>query len=138
MGLEALSRGALEITFIEKDPNACACITENLRRFGILKAHFRLLKGEALTQLLRLAKKGERFDLITIDPPYDLAPQLIPEILQCIDERHLLERGGLLFLEAGKNLELLIQALSLRALHLKEVRRYGRTHLHIFVPMEKM
>ena len=66
LGLEALSRGAAHVTFIENGRKAQALITENLR----------LMRCAAVAQILRLdatrlpANPGAPFDLVFLDPPY--------------------------------------------------------------------
>lgn len=63
LGIEALSRGAKEVTFVEKSPRAARVIRQNLASLS--------LTGEVLTEAVR-DYKGERiFDVILVDPPYD-------------------------------------------------------------------
>ena len=132
MGIEAISRGAARATFVEKDPTALHSISKNLKTLGIEKGTAQLLKGDALAQLKRLAKADKQFDIIYIDPPYELAPALIPEILKLLDTLHLLEQDSLLFIEEGSHYTLPLATLSFSHLHLKESRRYGMTMLHLF------
>jgi 16S rRNA (guanine(966)-N(2))-methyltransferase RsmD len=69
IGIEALSRGAAQVTFVERDPRAIRLIEANLapllssgaRKPVIIRAAF----ADAVTQL-----GGEVFDLIILDPPY--------------------------------------------------------------------
>lgn len=63
LGIEALSREASEVEFIEKSPSVVRTIRENLRKFG-LKA--RIVTGEAAN-----FTTNDGFDLILADPPYD-------------------------------------------------------------------
>ena len=70
VGIEALSRGAAEITFIEKDPRAVALIEANLAACGI-EADYNIRRGEVLAAL---RDAGATFDVILLDPPYDLHP----------------------------------------------------------------
>ncbi len=132
MGLEALSRGAKEATFIEKNPKTISCVSDNISSLSIDKTSTRILKGDALTLLKRLAKKERQFDIIYIDPPYELAPILIPEILKLLDTSSMLSDNGILFLEEGSHHALSLSSLALSSLHLKDSRRYGMSLLHIF------
>jgi 16S rRNA (guanine966-N2)-methyltransferase len=66
LGLEALSRGAAEVTFVDQDPSALAAVRANAAAVG--------LAGEAIT-LTRASLPGwlgraGRFDLAVCDPPY--------------------------------------------------------------------
>ena len=71
LGLEALSRGAAQCTFIENAPAALTSLRANLERFGAgQRAEVRT--GDALAQLRRGPRAAEGVDLILIDPPYGL------------------------------------------------------------------
>lgn len=82
LGIEALSRGAVHATFIERDRRAQALIAENLAHCGIAKGYaiIRASVDRGLERL-RLSRGGERFDLVLLDPPYDLAAEAIRETL---------------------------------------------------------
>ena len=69
IGIEALSRGAMEAVFVEKNPKAMACVKENLQ-----KTHFErkgmTMQMDVMTALYKL--EGEKqFDYIFMDPPYN-------------------------------------------------------------------
>ena len=70
VGIEAISRGAKEVVFVDRARACLAALRENLAALGVEEG-FRVLPGDALVQLRRLADRGERFDLIFVDPPYD-------------------------------------------------------------------
>lgn len=64
LGIEALSRGALKVVFVEKNRDACKIIRENLEKIG--------LKQEVICQDVSLIGEASgSFDLILADPPYD-------------------------------------------------------------------
>ena len=65
IGIEALSRGASEVTFVEKDPRAVKLIAANLAALGAPGVIMRAGLTEAVTRL-----GGQVFDLIILDPPY--------------------------------------------------------------------
>lgn len=69
LGLEALSRGAEEVTFVDLNQDAIQIIRENLRSLNYTKKA-RIYRGDALLHLKRFEKRRERFDLIFADPPY--------------------------------------------------------------------
>jgi len=70
VGLEALSRGAREVVFIEHHRAAAELIRENLRALKI-QSGFRLLTSAVLATLERLNEENEPFDFVFLDPPYD-------------------------------------------------------------------
>ena len=80
MGLEALSRGAKSAIFVDKNPEACKIIKQNLINTG--------LENKAIIKntdhLSFIANSNEKFDLVFLDPPYkegllyDTVTKLIP------------------------------------------------------------
>lgn len=65
LGIEALSRGAKECVFVEKDSQACKILLKNLNKLEI--KNYTLIQANYLIALKKLNKK---FDLIFLDPPY--------------------------------------------------------------------
>jgi 16S rRNA (guanine(966)-N(2))-methyltransferase RsmD len=69
VGLEALSRGASEVVFIEHHRPAVALIRKNLAALRI-DSGFRLMTCQVLTAFERLAEESKQFDYVFLDPPY--------------------------------------------------------------------
>jgi 16S rRNA (guanine966-N2)-methyltransferase len=70
VGLEAFSRGAREVVFIEHHRAAAELIRSNLAALRIHEG-FRLLSCQVLSGLERLAEEGSRFEFVFLDPPYN-------------------------------------------------------------------
>lgn len=70
VGIEALSRGAREVVFLEHHRPAVVLIRENLAALQI-ESGFRLIPRSVLTGIEKLAEEGARFDFAFIDPPYE-------------------------------------------------------------------
>jgi 16S rRNA (guanine966-N2)-methyltransferase len=68
IGLEALSRGAAHVTFVEQDPRAVKLIEANLAALGGGPSKPVIIRAGLSEAAARLA--GEAFDLIILDPPY--------------------------------------------------------------------
>jgi 16S rRNA G966 N2-methylase RsmD len=68
--MEALSRGAAQVTFVEKAPPALKVLRANLARLG-LTAGFRIQSCGVGAFLRRLQTAPAAFDLVFLDPPYD-------------------------------------------------------------------
>lgn len=98
IGIEALSRGAARVTFVDRDPRSLKLIEENLQRcavsdrYVIIRAHF----GDALPSLL--TRPPASFDLAVLDPPYD-EPDLTAAVAVV---EPLMAPGGLLVLEHAR------------------------------------
>jgi 16S rRNA (guanine966-N2)-methyltransferase len=85
-GIEALSRGAKRVVFIEKDASAVRVIEENLSRTGLAGPGARVVRADALAWLEGQRAESERFDFAIVDPPYAETDLL---------ERTLVRLGGL-------------------------------------------
>jgi 16S rRNA (guanine966-N2)-methyltransferase len=71
IGLEALSRGARLAVFVERDPRAVALIRENVARCGAGERY--AIKRAEATAALAAPLAGGPFDIVVLDPPYDVA-----------------------------------------------------------------
>ena len=69
VGIEALSRGATAVTFIDLSRAACKVIEANLDTIGSLGSA-RIVNRDASSALRRLEKETARFDIVFFDPPY--------------------------------------------------------------------
>ncbi|HSW72881.1 MAG TPA: 16S rRNA (guanine(966)-N(2))-methyltransferase RsmD [Chlamydiales bacterium] len=96
MGLEALSRGALHVTFVEKDNNALDALTKNIMSLQA-ETESTILRGDVFFHLKNLGKKKKQFDIIYIDPPY--LKGMIADCLILIEKGNLLKEEGILFYE---------------------------------------
>jgi 16S rRNA (guanine966-N2)-methyltransferase len=70
IGIEALSRGAAQVTFVDNDRRAVALVAENLKACGA-EADYTIEHGD-VPSVLRRARGDAWFDLVLLDPPYDL------------------------------------------------------------------
>ncbi|MBO7710452.1 MAG: 16S rRNA (guanine(966)-N(2))-methyltransferase RsmD [Lachnospiraceae bacterium] len=69
IGIEALSRGAVQAVFVESDRRAVSCIRENLEHTK-LDGQARVISGDVM-RALRMLEGKQVFDIIFMDPPYD-------------------------------------------------------------------
>ncbi len=75
VGLEALSRGARRVVFVEKMPPIAELIQENLRLLdtsssGPRQSFYEVLNMDAFAAIKLLARQGKKFDTVFSDPPY--------------------------------------------------------------------
>jgi 16S rRNA (guanine966-N2)-methyltransferase len=96
VGIEALSRGAARVSFIEVSRPACSAIDDNLTRFGI-KHGVSLINRDAVAALKSLAERGDKFDIIFLDPPY--SSDLYPSLMGIISEGALLSDDAVVVVE---------------------------------------
>ena len=95
LGIEALSRGAREVVFIDKNPKSVYLTKQNLKNLSL---DAKVLTADALKILN--ANWGQ-FDLILIDPPYKSG--LYKPALEIVDKFDLLAEGGVIVCEHAKS-----------------------------------
>ena len=91
MGIEALSRGAEEVVFVDKDSRSVQMTKTNLKNMGIIA---KVAKCDAN---IFLDKCEKQFNLIILDPPYKSG--LYEKVLKKISERNLLTDDGIIVCE---------------------------------------
>ena len=70
LGIEAISRGAADVTFVEQDRRAQALIAENLAHCSVASG-YTIVRADAVRGLTSL-RQGRGYDVILLDPPYGL------------------------------------------------------------------
>jgi 16S rRNA (guanine966-N2)-methyltransferase len=73
IGIEALSRGASAVVFIDRSPESARLIRRNLELCGITIG-YRLMQLDIFQSLRQLGREKSRADIIFMDPPYDWKP----------------------------------------------------------------
>ena len=96
LGLEALSRGAKELVFVEQAVAAARALQEQLVRFGG-EAHGQVVEMGA-TRYLRAP--AQAFDIVFLDPPF--GREALAEYVPMLDAGNWLKIGGLVYLENEK------------------------------------
>lgn len=100
VALEALSRGAVEITCVESAPPAAKIIRANLQLLNIAPGAGFRIEGDLVAGFLRKATgAGRKFDLIFLDPPYDAAGEY-ESTLRALPQ--IMESGALVIAEHRK------------------------------------
>lgn len=103
LGIEALSRGAAHVTFIEKDPAVYKVLKENLSLCGFL-TRATLVRTHYEGAINKLKKEGRKFDLILIDPPYvSYGRKRVDDFIHQVSE--ILEDDGVIVIEHNYRVE---------------------------------
>ena len=123
IGIEALSRNASAVDFIEKDPNLCKLINETLININQQNLS-QVLQGNAISILKQLSTK---YDFIFADPPYDYENK--EEILSIIEKCELLNPTGMIILEHRSNENINDTLINLERF---DVRKYGDTQISFY------
>ena len=97
VGIEALSRGADKVYFVESSTAAAVLIERNLRSLGV-KAGFEVLKDDAARALRTLAARNVTADFIFLDPPYRME-NLYGHVIQMLSQSRLPAPGAVIVAE---------------------------------------
>jgi 16S rRNA (guanine(966)-N(2))-methyltransferase RsmD len=101
VGLEALSRGAAQVTFVERAPAALKILRRNLEQLGIANAFD--VHAESVTGFLRSTTKKSskpgRYEVVFLDPPYDAAEEYATTLGLLGGELGILAPGALVIAE---------------------------------------
>lgn len=100
IGIEALSRGAKEACFVENNRAAAGVIRENLN-FTRLSESAMVMECDAATAIRRLCGKGKIFDIIYMDPPYNMEWE--KQILAVLADSDILDKDTVIIIEADKD-----------------------------------
>ncbi len=126
VGVEAVSRGASRVVFVEPVRRRAKAIQEIIEKIGI-GGKADVYCGDAGMFLRTRAYSGERFDIMFLDPPY--ASGEIEKLLPLIDEYGILDAQGIILCEHAKRSQVPQAAGRLR---LKKQYRYGDTMLSLY------
>ena len=122
MGIEALSRGAERATFVEADAKTAYVIQENLEKLRLTGA--RVVRDDVVRALAAEASSGRKYDLVLVDPPYDLYADVQPQLARYLP--HVLEERGLVVVETSARIEPELP------LTQRTSRKYGSARITLF------
>lgn len=130
IGIEALSRGAEKVWFVEQNKKAADCIRQNLE-FTKLSDKAVLLQMDVIRALTGLSSE-QSFDLIFMDPPYNR--ELEKEVLTVLANSNLVDEHTLIVVEGS--LETSFDYLEDLGYRLKKYKKY-KTNAHIFIEKQR-
>ncbi|MFN8628377.1 MAG: pantetheine-phosphate adenylyltransferase [Candidatus Binatia bacterium] len=131
LGIEALSRGAASVTFVEQAAASLHALRENLKRCGFAD-RARILPIAVRRALPRLGREAARFDGVLLDPPY--AQGLLAYTLAALEAAGVLRHGAWVIAEHHVSEAPPICA----PLRLTQTRHYGKTGLALYIADHSM
>ena len=131
LGIEALSRGARRALFVEKGRQALRLIQRNLTQVG-LEERSEILPKDANRAIGILKQRGECFDLILMDPPYEKG--LIQSTLMKLNFNPIYHKDSILVVEHNRREPL---PHTLDGWNLVRQRRIGDTLISILTPQRR-
>lgn len=119
LGIEAISRGADKVVFVD----------ENIKCYNLIKNNISMLGFEEKSEIIKadaisfLKKTNKKFDIILMDPPYDDV-DIIVKTIEIVSENNLLKKNGLLIIEHDNKFKPTILP--------NDQRKYGSTYLSFY------
>jgi 16S rRNA (guanine966-N2)-methyltransferase len=104
VGIEAISRGARFVCFVDQSRKASAIIRQNLEGLEVADG-FRIVEADLGKSLDLFEREGATFDIVFLDPPYE-RKELYTESLSTFGSRPFISEGGVLVMEHSKRVEL--------------------------------
>ena len=124
-GIEALSRNAKFVTFIDNDALAIQAINENLNNLNVEKEKYEIIKDDYKC-IENLQKK---FDIIFLDPPYKMT--IFDTFLDIVEKNKLLNNNGIIVYECDKDLDFINDKYFIKKY------KYGIAYVYIFISKSK-
>lgn len=121
MGIESLSRGAQFCTFVDIEKKALEIVSKNVSkarfsdRAKIVNSDFRKL----------LETTTDSYDIVFVDPPYSAG--FVPEVLDMLYNRHLLNEGALVVVESDRDAKPVISP----NYRINRQRDYGKVSVYL-------
>ena len=129
LALEALSRGAESAVMIDDNVSAVEVIKTNAKKTGLMK-QCRISRMDYSEYLKSAAAKGEKFDLVFLDPPY--AKDVKDEVLKKVARAGILAPGAIVVCES--DVDRFTENEAVYGLNFRRKYRYGR----VFITMLEM
>lgn len=126
LGIEAISRGADKVTFIDCDVHAIQCIKENISSLKIEDQCEIIQDDFSIISSL----KGKKFHIILLDPPY--AMDIFYEVLHLIEENQLLASNGIIVYESNEQHYLKNEIKGYRL----KVKKYGIAYVSVLFKIQ--
>lgn len=126
VGIEALSRGAKHVVFVDASSKSIKVLKGNLERLNINK-NVEVYNTDYTTAISKLHKYGKEFDIIFIDPPYRVG--IAEAALKEIDKHPIIKQSGLIIVEHDSRDEMPER---LGRLYKHRTKKYGNTTLSFY------
>lgn len=127
IGIEAISRGAKKVVFVEKDRKAITVIKKNIAGCKFTDG-YEVYQDDVFKRIGWLAENGYRFDIIYLDPPFTVDEIFLP-VMECLSSAGLLDKDGCIAIRTRREKEMPEKIGVLRRFKLKN---YGISSVHFF------
>lgn len=126
IGIEALSRGARSVTFVDNGPGVSELIVRNIRDLGLDKKAT-IISNDAIQFLTQQKQKNRSFDLIFADPPFRY--EYMDKLTNTIGKSDLLKKTGFFIIHYSKDF---YERLIVTGLNEIKYKIFGANRISIF------
>ena len=130
LGLEALSRGASQATFVDKSRDAISIIKDNVQKAGFA-SQSEIYQSDYLDFLRRFGSK--KFDIVFLDPPYAL--KMYNPALKAMLDKDVLKPTSLIICESGEDAIFDGDSALEKKFTVEKTSKYSRTVITILRPL---
>lgn len=136
LGIESLSRGAAKVVLLDRDPRCVQAMADQLQAWRIDPSQYVIQRADSLAWLARLkATHGDAdgqkpFDIVLLDPPFDLGLWL--PVIRALEDQEWLAPQALLYIETPAAAESALAALDTARWELLRSRKAGEVGYHLY------
>lgn len=127
MGIEAMSRGAEKVVFVEKDRKAIEIIKKNLSSCKFTDG-YAIYKDDVFRRIECLKTDGEQFDIVYLDPPFTVDSIFLP-VMEALSDSKLLRDDGIIVIRTRKEKDMPDEVGKLTKYKFKQ---YGISGVHYY------
>lgn len=127
MGIEALSRGAKQVVFVERDRKAADIIRRNLS-ICQFRDGWSVYQDDVFKRLKKLGEDGQKFDIVYMDPPFTVEEIFLP-VMEAISDASVLSVQGIAAIRTKREMKLPNEIGPLRKYREKT---YGISCIHFY------
>lgn len=120
LGLEAVSRGAKNVVFVDSDAQSIALLKRNLEHMGSPE-NVEIVKND-FTNAIKLFQNSQKFDIVFVDPPYD--SEYYGMTAELLHKYRVLAKNAVIIMESDKRL-----TLDIAGIEVVKEKKYGATFL---------
>ena len=131
LGIEALSRGATKVYFIDKNKESISIIKKNLEKIDSTNMS-NIIHDNVISGIKKLSKDNVQANIIFMDPPYKKG--LVENVLEHIDKSNILSSNGIIIVEEDSSEDL---PENIGNLFIFRQKKYGNTSISFYKEREE-
>ncbi len=128
LGIEALSRGARHVDFVDNNRMACEIIKQNLKYTQLYQLG-KVYNSTWNNYINKSWNSSTKYDIIFVDPPYE--EKYIKPVLNIIYTKDLLSENGIIIIESDIKYDIITELKTYKQFDIIKSKKYGRTNISV-------